>query len=117
MNLMILNHQQKLQSSGWRLFMVLLLRIALISCIISGCTTPLLIDNGAQSKVFIPCENEIFCFRDAYNIAWDNWCPNSFRDFPVSYRSKHSDYESIFTEYILVPKPEKPGPINCGGTR
>ncbi len=97
--------------------MIRLVRIALVSSIISGCTTPLLIDNGAHSKVFIPCENEIFCFRDTYNIAWDNWCPNSCRNFPVSYRSKHSDYESNHTEYLLTPKTEQPGAISCGGAR
>lgn len=39
---------------------------------VSGCAKPVVIDNGTQSRVFIPCTNDNLCFKDTYNVAWDN---------------------------------------------
>jgi len=87
-----------------------LICLVFLSSTISGCATPVIIDNGSQSRVFTPCTNNDFCFRDTYNIAWDNsrsCCPDYGRsycpDYPVSYRSKQSEYESNKVEYILLP--------------
>ena len=82
-----------------------------------GCATPLIIDNGNQRRVFIPCTNDNLCFRDTYNIVWDNWCPNNYRDYPVSYRTKQSEYESSKVEYILLPKSIMTEQVQCGGVR
>jgi hypothetical protein len=84
---------------------------------ISGCATPLIIDNGNQSRVFTPCTNNDLCFRDTYNVAWDNWCQYNCRDYPVSYRSKQSEYESNKVEYILLPKSVEAGHVQCGGVK
>jgi len=78
----------------------------------SGCATPLIIDNGYQRRVFIPCDNDDLCFRDTYNVAWDNGCKYNCRDYPVSYRTKLSEYQSNKTEYILLPKSKAPAIIH-----
>ena len=70
---------------------------------IAGCSRPIIIDNGVQTRVFTPCTKDSLCFRDTYNITWDNWCAYD-RDYPVSYRSKQTEYESSKVEYILLPK-------------
>ena len=70
---------------------------------VTGCARPLMIDNGIQSRVFTPCTNDNLCIRDSYNIAWDYTCSSSFPDYPVSYRTKQSEYQSNRVEYILRP--------------
>ena len=75
----------------------------LLTCFMTGCATPLVIDNGTQSRIFTPCTNDALCFRDSYHIAWDNGYPCGLQDFPVSYRSKQTEYESNHVEYILLP--------------
>lgn len=70
---------------------------------VSGCATPLVIDNGAQSRVFTPCTSDNLCMRDGYAIAWDYACRGSLPNYPVSYRVKQSEYESDRVEFILTP--------------
>jgi hypothetical protein len=82
----------------------LLLFIALMSTISGCCATPVVMDNGNQSKVFVPCTDNNLCFRDSYSVAWDNSHSCYERDYPVSYRAKQSEYESNRVEYILLPK-------------
>lgn len=81
-----------------------LLLLSFLISIISGCATPIIIDNGSQTRVFTPCTNNNLCFRDSYNIVWDNTSPYHCRDYPVSYRTKQSEYESNKVEYILLPR-------------
>lgn len=83
--------------------MIRLLFLVILLGSIPGCAKPLVIDNGVQSRVFTPCTNDNFCFRDTYNIAWDSWCPMTERDYPVSYRTKQREYESNRIERILMP--------------
>lgn len=78
----------------------------LLSCALSGCATPVVIHDGNRSRVFTPCTADAFCFRDGYSVVWDNWCFNTTRDYPVSYRVKQSEYLSDRTEYILLPSAE-----------
>ena len=80
-----------------------LLSILVLLGAVSGCAKPVVIDNGTQRRVFIPCTNDNLCFKDTYNVAWDNWCPSIYRDYPVSYRTKQSEYESNRVEYLLLP--------------
>lgn len=70
----------------------------------AGCTTPVVISNGSQNRIFTPCTSDSFCFRDTYNVAWDYWCPSSYRDYPISYKTKQAEYESNRVEFITVPK-------------
>ena len=84
-----------------------LICLMLLSGSISGCATPLVIDNGNGIKVFTPCTTDDLCFRNTYSVAWDNWHLNSLRDYPVSYRTKQTEYESSKPEYILLPTNEK----------
>lgn len=75
----------------------------LLSSAISGCAIPIAIDNGNNRRVFTPCTNDDLCFRDAYTVAWDNWSQSTSNDFPVSYRTKQTEYISKKIEYIFVP--------------
>lgn len=90
---------------------------AFLLSFLSGCATPLIIDNGTQSRVFTPCTNNDFCFRDTYSVAWENWCQNDVRDYPVSYRTKQSEYESNKVEYILLPTSLEGQQAQVGGAR
>lgn len=82
-----------------------LVLFSLLVCLMAGCcATPLVIDNGTQSRVFTPCTNDSLCFRNTYNVAWDNGCSPHAQDYPVSYRTKQTEYESNRVEYILLPQ-------------
>lgn len=94
----------------------LLWSVFLVSSL-SGCATPVIIDNGSQSRVFTPCTNDHLCFRDTYNVAWDNWCPNVERDYPVSYRTKQSVLDSDRTEFILLRRSFIKEQVEEGGVR
>ena len=82
----------------------LLLCLAVLTCCASCCAKPVVIDNGVHTRVFTPCTDNNLCFRDTYNIAWDSWCTYGGHDYPVSYRTKQTEYESGKVEYILMPK-------------
>lgn len=93
-----------------------------IAVVLAGCcgvpvgvpntATPVVVDNGTQARVLVPCSNDNLCVRNSYEIAKDVWCPdNCFtggvccqKDYPVSYRSKNWDYESNRVEYIYMPR-------------
>ncbi|QWV92355.1 hypothetical protein KP004_14195 [Geomonas oryzisoli] len=85
-----------------------LVYLVLLSAAVAGCatTTPVVINDGVRSRAFIPCTTDSLCFRDGYNVTWDNWCPNINRDYPVSYRLKQFEYMSNRVEYILLPRTE-----------
>jgi len=94
-----------------RAYLVFLL--LLMSVITAGCVaTPVVVDNGTQSRILIPCTNDTLCVRATYEIARDVWCPTDsmlgdyrcHRDYPVSYRSKNSEYETNRVEYIYLPR-------------
>lgn len=92
--------------------------LILFCFVISGCcATPLVIDNGTQSRVFTPCTNDNLCFRDTYNVTWDNSCSFYGQGYPVSYRSKQSEYESNRVEYILLPQSATANQADFGGGR
>ena len=76
-----------------------------VTCLLSGCAT-----GCPTGKVIGPCGSDSQCYRDSYGIAWDNWCWNSCRDYPVSYRTKQS-------EYIVVPDGITTCPGDCGGAK
>ena len=75
----------------------------LLSCALTGCATPVVIDDGTRTRTFNPCTTDALCFRDSYSLVWDNWCFNTQRDYPVTYRTKQYEYLSDRTEYILSP--------------
>ena len=89
----------------------------LLSCYLSGCATPLIIENGNQSRIFTPCTGDDFCFRDGYQVAWDSWSTGRSRDYPVSYRANQSEYLSNKAEYILVPDSISMERSQFGGAR
>lgn len=90
------------------LMFVVLLMVA-ITC---GCVaTPVVVDNGIQSRVIVPCTNDSLCVRNTYEVAKDVWCTHNSclqgyanfaccLDYPVSYRSKNWEYETDRFEYI-----------------
>lgn len=94
-----------------------LLFFILLSCTVSGCvtSTPVVIDNGTRSRILTPCTTDSLCFRDGYEVAWDNWCPDAVADYPVSYRVKQSEYLSDRVEYILQPRKEAAVVAPTGG--
>lgn len=77
--------------------------MVLLGAISGCCAKPVVIDNGTQSRVFIPCTNDNLCFKDTYNVVWDKGCSSAYRDYPISYRTKQSEYESNRVEYLLLP--------------
>ncbi|MDD2900543.1 MAG: hypothetical protein PHI31_17765 [Desulfuromonadaceae bacterium] len=89
----------------------------ILTCFMTGCATPLMIENGTQSRTFTPCTNDALCFRDSYHVAWDNGYPYGCQDFPVSYRSKQTEYESNRVEYILLPPAAVANQAEVGGGR
>jgi hypothetical protein len=89
----------------------------ILTCFVAGCATPVVIDNGTQTKVFTPCNNDGLCFKDSYHVAWDNGYQSGCQDFPISYRSKQSEYESNRVEYILLPQAEVNNQVEVGGRR
>ena len=87
--------------------------LLLMATIAGGCVAkPVVVDNGTQSRIIIPCTNDALCVRNTYEIAKDAWCPqnclpgdyNCRRDYPVSYRSKNWEYETNRVEYIYTPR-------------
>lgn len=87
--------------------------LLLMATIMGGCIArPVVVDNGTQSRIIIPCTNDALCVRNTYEIAKDVWCPQSClpgdylcrRDYPVSYRSKNWEYETNRVEYIYMPR-------------
>ena len=95
-----------------------LVLLLVLPCFLFGCcATPLVIDNGVQTRVFTPCTNNNLCFRDTYLVTWDNGCSSYGQDYPVSYRSKQSEYESNRVEYSLLPQNSITNQPACGGGR
>lgn len=89
----------------------LLLLLAAVA--VTGCAaSPVVIDNGTQSRILVPCTNDALCVRNTYEVAKDVWCPQNClpgdylcrRDYPVSYRSKNWEYETNRVEYIYMPR-------------
>ena len=91
--------------------------MVLVGCVSGCCSVPVVLDNGIQSKVFTPCTDDNLCFRETYNIAWDRWCPLNCNDYPISYRTKQTEFESKKVEYILMPKSYIAQPEHDGGVR
>ncbi len=84
-----------------------LLCFLVLASSLSGCAT---VEVGPYGKTYVPCVDNKLCVRDTYSIAWDNGCRNNCQDYPISYRSKQ-------TEYMLVPATTKPCDGECGGAR
>ena len=96
----------------------LLIFISLLGCV-SGCATPpmYMVDNF-QGKKITRCDNDTFCFRETYSVAWDYSCPSNgytYRNYygsfwnrcdsfgyPVSYRSKEYVYENDPSGYAVT---------------
>lgn len=94
-----------------RIYLVILLLLTVT--VLSGCmATPVVVDNGTQTRLLVPCTDDTLCVRNTYEIAKDVWCPPScspgdyrcLRDYPVSYRSKSWEYETNRVEYIHMPR-------------
>jgi hypothetical protein len=91
----------------------LIFLLLLVAAITGGCVaTPVVVDNGTQSRILVPCVNDTLCVRATYEVARDVWCPTDCvsgdvrcrRDYPVSYRSKNWEYETNRVEYIYLPR-------------
>jgi hypothetical protein len=96
----------------------ILIVFALLGCIAGCATPPMYMANNFQGKKITRCDNDTFCFRDAYSVAWDYSCPtngykyrsncNSFwsdcgsEGYPVSYRSREYVYEKDPSGYAIT---------------
>lgn len=97
----------------------LLCLLILINCtLISGCTTiPIVMDNSFHRKVITRCDNDVFCFRNTYDVTWDFSCQSNCsmyledckahdyyntNSYPVSYRSKEYVYSKDPHGYIIT---------------
>lgn len=84
---------------------------------VSGCaTSPMVMENYVQGKIFTKCANDTFCFQSAYEVAWDSWCnAGQLRvagtgcryggcdfDYPVSSRSKESILMTGADSYLVT---------------
>lgn len=96
----------------------LLLFLSVLGCV-SGCATPpIYMVDGFQGKKITRCDNDTFCFRESYSVAWDYSCQlnghayrsdcnsswngcNSFA-YPVSYRSKEYAYANDPSGYAVT---------------
>jgi len=97
-----------------------LLCIMLLMCalLISGCAaTTIVMDNNHHRKIITRCDNDIFCFRNTYDVAWDfsgqTGCSkhitecgsrNNFNSnvYPVSYRSSEFVYANDPIGYVVT---------------
>lgn len=81
--------------------------LLLLTVAICGACAPqstLVVDNGVQSRVLVPCNDDALCVRGSYDVALDTWCPQGCKDYPVSYRTKQWEYESSRVEYVYLPR-------------
>lgn len=90
----------------------MLLFISLLGGLSACATPPLYMVDNFQGKKITRCDNDAFCFRETYSVAWDHSCRingyeyrnncdlywNGYEPigFPVTYRSK---------EYVYVNDP------------
>lgn len=82
-----------------------LLCLVSVTILLSGCAS-----NCRNGIITNPCASDSQCYRDSYSIVWDSWCRNGCRDYPVSYRTKQ-------TEYIVLPEGTNTCMGDCGGAR
>ncbi len=74
-----------------------LLLLSLMVLLLAGCATSTVLSDGTRTKVFTPCTNNTVCLTEnLYDIVWDRTCA----DYPISYRAKNYQYDSMRTEYI-----------------
>jgi len=96
----------------------LLLFLSLLGCV-SGCASPpIYMVDDFHGKKITRCDNDAFCFRETYSVAWDHSCQSScykYRNncsshlnncdsagYPVSYRSREDDYEEDHSGYTVT---------------
>lgn len=81
----------------------LLCLVVLLVCV-SGCANPpIYMMKDFHQKEITRCDNDMFCFREVYDVAWDNSCSSECNKyvfpcgtgyhehvsgFPVSYRTR-----------------------------
>ena len=71
--------------------------LSLIGILMTGCATSTVLSDGTRTKVLTPCSNNTVCLTEnLYDIVWDRNCA----DYPISYRAKNYEYDSMRTEYI-----------------
>ena len=96
----------------------LLLFICLLGCVSGFATSPMYMEDSFQGKKITRCDNDTFCFREQYSVAWDNPCPSNgskYRNncdsfwnscgsvgYPVSYRSKEYVYANDPSGYAVT---------------
>ena len=75
-----------------------------IITMLAGCVGPVHVSDGTRDRVFVPCTDDAFCFRNTYGIVQEQNCNN----FPVTFRNneyeyKLNKYEWIYQANIVVP--------------
>lgn len=85
--------------------------------LVSACSSPVVMQTDFQSKMITRCDNDIFCFRKSYDVAWDrsgyaahnyyvsdaNYRKEHYADgIPVSYRSNEFIYAGDPRGYIVT---------------
>jgi hypothetical protein len=94
--------------------------IALAGMMAAGCASAprSTVDTAFQHKVVTACENDLFCVRSNYSVAWDSLCNSVGCDrsihnrlppaYPITYRSNEYIIETGSNGY--------PVPLPPGGT-
>ena len=67
---------------------------------LGGCASPVSFSDGLRNRVFIPCTDDAFCFRNTYGIAQERNC----NEFPVTFRNNEYEYRSNKYEWIYQTK-------------
>jgi len=88
----------------------LFLAVLALPLLISGCCNmptagclerpPIVMQSNFQRKVITPCDNDLFCFRNSYDVTWDSG--SSCINYPVSYKSKEYVVETSGYGYAIT---------------
>jgi hypothetical protein len=63
---------------------------------LAGCAAPVHLSDGMNERVFTPCTDDAFCFRNSYGVAREHNC----NEFPVTFRNNEFEYKSNKYEWI-----------------
>ena len=67
-----------------------------ILTMLAGCATPVHLSDGMNERIFTPCTDDAFCFRNSYGVAREHNC----NEFPVTFRNNEYEYKANKFEWI-----------------
>jgi hypothetical protein len=67
-----------------------------ILTMLAGCAMPVHVSDGTRERVFTPCADDAFCFRNTYGVVRELNC----NEFPVTFRNEGFEYRSNKFEWV-----------------